>query len=113
MREIGCTNHLGGLFADVDGRLQHLQLGTVLDGCLHAGIVGRKAGKDVFLIFVGQGDFAFDGKSAELAEQHFRKHQSVLGLCEFHLGLVDLHLHLQSVGLCGYSLGNHLLHVVI
>ena len=113
MGEIGCTHELGGLAGDIDGVLEEFQLGTVLDGRLYVHVVSRRGDGDVVLVFVGKLDVGIEGKSAELAEEHLGEHESVLCLGDIHLGLVDLDLHLQTVGARGYSLADHLLNIAV
>ena len=113
MGEVGSTHDLGGLVGDIDGILQQLQFRTVVDGRLYIHVGSRRGEGDILLVFVGERDLGVDGESAELTEEHLGEHQSVLCLHDIHLGLIDLHLHLEAVGIGGHTLADHLLHIAV
>ena len=52
-------------------------------------------------------------KPDQLTQQHFRQRQTVLHLCQCHLGLVDAYADAQAVALRGHTLVDHLLHVAL
>ena len=47
-----------------------------------------------------------------MAEKHAGQHQAVLDLGNLHIGLVNLDIYFQAIGLGGHTLLNHLVNVV-
>ena len=113
LRQIGRPNQFRALFAQFHGVFQHLQLGAILESRLVADIFHRgRVGQNV-LALVGQFNFARQRQSAKLTEQHFRQREPVIDLRHLHIGLVHLHIDLQTRCASGNALVDHLVDIVV
>ena len=112
MGQSGGADEATALAAQFDGVLEHLYLWARSIGCVGCFIGLCYDRGECLHVLVGEGYLPVHGQTAELAEHHLGQRQAVLDLGELHVGLVDLDIDLESVGLGSHALSNHLLHIL-
>ncbi len=111
LRQSFGSYQLDRLLAHVHRVLQHFQFRT---GFGRSRLLYRNVGVgrcQRVAVFIGQLDVFVEWQSAPLAQQHLCQSQTVVHLCEGHLGLIGFHAHSQSVRPCCHSFLYHLVHI--
>ena len=110
MGQIACSRKLCLFFCEVNAVRQQSQLRTcrevlafLVPFCVVCG--------GWHIVFVSKSDVAFEVHTAQLAQVHLCKRQTIVNLRKGHLCLVNCNIDLQAVSLCGNTLVNHLVYV--